>query len=85
MGWISFILFFFFFFGCGGGMCCSGPVSLPAAVTSGLTCEWEPGRRERVGVCGGKGRVSPSLLPLDHSLPSSLWLLWIPGQFVHGG
>lgn len=65
-------------------MCCSGPMPLPGAVSSGLTCEWESGRRERVGVCGGKGHFSRSFL-LDLSLPSSLWLFWLLGNIFSEG
>lgn len=66
-------------------MCCSGPMPLPGAVTQGLTCEWDSGRRERVGVCGGKGRFSPSLAPLDLALTSSIWLLWLLGNIFSEG
>lgn len=61
-------------------MCYSGLMPHPGAVTSGLTCEWESGRRERIGVCGGKGRFPahphpqpprPCLYPLR----SGFWLL----------
>lgn len=81
--------FYTFFFGSGGGMRRSGPMRLPPALTSGLTCEREPGRGERVGVCvGGEGALLPPPSPpspLDLSLPSSLWLFLTPGQYFQGG
>lgn len=36
-------------------------------------------------MCGGKGRFSPSLAPLDLALTSSIWLLWLLGNIFSEG